>query len=102
NFAGTEKAKYEVKFFDEDGTTQIGTTQSVYVGSAATKPEDQTKADTVSHTYTFAGWVPMGSGYTIADIGNVTQSMSFKASFAGTEKAKYEVKFFGEDGTTQI
>ncbi|MHC1724021.1 MAG: S-layer homology domain-containing protein [Aminipila sp.] len=95
------KTQYAVKFYNEDGKTQLGETQNVYEGSTATKPENPTKPETTSATYTFAGWVPVDehAGYTIDNIGNVTQAMSFKATFTAHEKVKFTISYNAGAGT---
>ena len=46
--------KYDVKFYNLGA--QVGTTQSIYYGSAATDPGAQTKAADDTNHYTWAGW----------------------------------------------
>ncbi|WP_312092552.1 vWA domain-containing protein, partial [Aminipila sp.] len=94
------KTQYAVKFYHEDGTTQIGATQLIDSGSAAVMPEGPTKAETASTIYTFAGWVPVDehAGYTIENIENVTRAMSFKAVFTAREKEKFIVSYNANGG----
>ena len=47
--------QYTVTFYDEDGTTLLGTSTVDY-GTAAIAPVNPTKAATVEFTYTFGGW----------------------------------------------
>lgn len=49
---------YTIRFFDEDGTTQIGETQSLVKGATVTAPANPTKAADEHHTYKFKAWSP--------------------------------------------
>ncbi|WP_312647961.1 vWA domain-containing protein, partial [Aminipila sp.] len=95
------KTQYAVKFYNEDGKTQLGETQNVDEGAAATKPGNPMKLETASEIYTFAGWVPVDehAGYTIDNIGSVTQPMSFKATFTAHEKDKFTIIYNAGAGT---
>ncbi len=52
-FAETSK-EYTVTFYDAEGN--VISTQTVVYGNEATAPEDQTKPDDDSYSYTFIGW----------------------------------------------
>lgn len=49
---------YTIRFFDENGTTQIGETQSLVKGATVTAPANPTKAADEHHTYKFKAWSP--------------------------------------------
>ncbi|MCR5291403.1 MAG: hypothetical protein K6E28_00780, partial [Eubacterium sp.] len=88
--------KYKVKFVDEDGTTVLKDEKEYVYGTAVDdieKPNDPTKADTVSDTYTFAGWDPA--------LGPVTGDVTYTAKYSSAKK-KYNIKFVDEDGTTVL
>ncbi len=100
-FAETLK-KYAVKFIDGDGN-QVGETQNVEHGSAATAPETATKTATVRCDYVFAGWFTAAEGGTEVTDFTVTAETTYYAHFTEIAK-KYEVKFIvdGEQfGETQ-
>ena len=75
---------YSVSFVDWNGTV-LGT-QTVEYGSAATPPSDPIRTG-----YTFTGWD--------VEYKNVTSDLTVKATY---EINKYTVRFFGQDGKTQI
>ncbi len=95
-YAVFEINTYDVKFFEEDGTTQIGATQTIDHGLFATAPADPTKPN-----HTFVGWDNGTVTLTKAEIDAlaVTESADYTAVF---EINTYDVRFFEEDGTTQI
>lgn len=95
--------KYAVKFIDGDGN-QVGETQNVEHGSAATAPETATKTATAQYSYVFAGWFTAAEDGTEVTDFTVTAEVTYYAHFTGTVN-KYEVKFIvdGEQiGETQI
>lgn len=55
--------------------------------------DDPTKLGTTEYEYTFAGWKPA--------IGPATTNLTYVAQYTATPKT-YDIKFFKEDGTTQI
>ncbi len=88
---GESKPKYEVIFYDEDGTTELYRTTveegqtAVYGGTAPTK------AATAQYNYTFKGWDK--------ELTNITAPTTFKAVY--TQKVnKYTVTFVDYNGTT--
>lgn len=83
--------KYAVRFIDGDGN-QVGETQNVEHGSAATAPETATKTATVQHDYVFAGWFTAAEGGTEVTDFTVIAETTYYAHFTETTK-KYEVKF---------
>lgn len=95
--------KYAVKFIDGDGN-QVGETQNVEHGSAATAPETATKTATAQYSYVFAGWFTAAEDGTEVTDFTVTADVTYYAHFTGTVN-KYEVKFivdgeqFGETQT---
>ena len=94
--------KYAVRFIDGDGN-QVGETQNVEHGSAATAPETATKTATAQYDYVFAGWFTAVEGGTEVTDFTITAEATYYAHFTETTK-KYEVKFIvdGEQfGETQ-
>lgn len=83
--------KYAVKFIDGDGN-QVGETQNVEHGSAATAPETATKTATAQYSYVFAGWFTAAEDGTEVTDFTVTADVTYYAHFTETTK-KYEVKF---------
>lgn len=65
--------RYEVKFFNEDGT-QIGQTQFVAPGGTAQTPVIPTKDEHI-----FNGWIDQRGNYSFYD--NINENKSFKATF---------------------
>ncbi|MFA7724821.1 MAG: InlB B-repeat-containing protein, partial [Candidatus Izemoplasmatales bacterium] len=86
------KNQYTVTFYDEDGTTELGTSTVDY-GTAATAPVTPVKLATAEWTYTFTDWS--------APITNVTANIAVNALFSAV-KNQYTVTFYDEDGTTEL
>ena len=88
------KNKYEIKFIS-DGK-QVGETQTVEYGTAATAPADPTKAPTEVNSYTFDGWYTAEEGGdAVADF-TVTGNATYYAHFTPGVR-KYAIVFkFGE------
>ena len=88
------KNKYEIKFIS-DGE-QVGETQTVEYGAAATAPADPTKAPTEVNSYTFDGWYTAEEGGdAVADF-TVTGNATYYAHFTPGVR-KYAIVFkFGE------
>ena len=82
-----EILKFTIKFFQEDGTTQIGESLVLDYNAAITAPTAPTKEG-----YKFAGWDPTVPATALAD-------GSYKATFTIN---KYKVKFVKDDGTTVV
>jgi hypothetical protein len=72
---------YTVTYYDENGTTQLGTGTYNY-GSPVTAPEDPTKAADSTYTYAFAGWT-LVSG-TALDNGTCAGNATYKATYTPT------------------
>ncbi|WP_407445879.1 cellulase family glycosylhydrolase [Fibrobacter sp.] len=92
------KNKYDVVFYDEDGTTSlVALTAGPYeygtlVSSIAPTP---TKAATAQYSYTFAGWNPAVTNATA-----VTDDVSYTAVYTETVNT-YTITFVLDDGTTE-
>ena len=88
------KNKYEIKFIS-DGE-QVGETQTVEYGAAATVPADPAKAPTEVNSYTFGGWYTAEEGGdAVADF-TVTGNATYYARFTPGVR-KYAIVFkFGE------
>ena len=98
-----EKAtnRYEVKFYNEDGTElqsetlEFGT-RIRYNGNIPTKPAD------AEYTYTFSGWIDSTGNVVDFDDNENPVSVVGPSRFVATYKKslnKYTVKFVNEDGT---
>ncbi|MBR2165625.1 MAG: InlB B-repeat-containing protein, partial [Paludibacteraceae bacterium] len=73
---------YQVKFVDEDGTTNLGSyPQTLDYGTAVTAPEEPTKAADATNVYTFAGWSDGVSTYASADIPAVSGAVTYTATY---------------------
>ncbi len=96
------KNRYEIKFVDGDGN-QVGETQTVEYGTAATAPATATKAATDKYTYAFDGWYTAAEGGEKVTDFTVKANATYYAHFTSTVN-KYDVKFMldGEQvGDTQ-
>ncbi len=83
--------KYEIIFFDEDGTTVLKKDTLDY-GTVITLPEAPTKQPSPQYEYKFTGW----TGYTEGD--TVKGNKTFTAAYE-TIEIKHTYKFLLEDGT---
>lgn len=73
---------YQIKFVDEDGTTNLGSyPQTLDYGAAVTAPEEPTKAADATNVYTFAGWSDGVSTYASADIPVATAAVTYTATY---------------------
>ena len=88
------KNRYEIKFVDGDGN-QVGTTQTVEYGTAATAPATATKAATDKYTYAFEGWYTAAEGGEKVTDFTVKANATYYAHFTSTVN-KYDVKFMSE------
>lgn len=86
---------YDVKFMQENGTTQIGTTQQVAAGGTPTEETAPAKAADAQYTYAFDGWrlstdtsdTPTLYGTTAgAAFPAVSGNVTYVAHYAATEK----------------
>ena len=76
--------EYEVKFYDEDGTTQIGETLSVAHGTtfaAITKPANPNKPASWAQTYVFDKWYNLETASDAADDDTITRDTNYKAVY---------------------
>ena len=88
------KNKYEIKFMNEG--EQVGETQTVEYGAAATAPADPTKAPTEDNSYTFNGWYTAEEGGDIVTDFTVIGNATYYAHFTAGVR-KYAIVFkFGE------
>ncbi len=88
------KNRYEIKFVDGDGN-QVGETQTVEYGTAATAPATATKAATDKYTYAFDGWYTAAEGGEKVTDFTVKANATYYAHFTSTVN-KYDVKFMSE------
>jgi len=87
-----ETNEYTVRFFRADGVTQIGTTQTVTWGTAATLETAPARVG-----MTFAGWVLTGDDAGVAtSLTNVQENIDAVASY---NPITYTVRFEDFDGT---
>lgn len=84
--------QYTVTFYDEDGTTVLGTSTVGYGTNASYNGSIPTKEKTQEFTYTFSGWDEE------AKLENVTEDRSVVATYTET-KNTYTVTFQDWDGT---
>ena len=88
------KNRYEIKFVDGDGN-QVGETQTVEYGTAATAPATATKTATDKYTYAFDGWYTAAEGGEKVTDFTVKANATYYAHFTSTVN-KYDVKFMSE------
>jgi hypothetical protein len=84
--------QYTVSFYDEDGTTLLGTS-TVNYGTAAVAPSNPTKASTAQYTYAFAAWS--------ASFADVRSDFAVHATYTATIR-QYTVTFYDDNGTTVL
>ena len=96
-FAETKKV-YTIKFFAEDGSTQIGETLSLHWDDAIQKPDDPSKDSTNEKDYTFAGWKLKGTDDVVAVDEKVAGNREYVAVFTETDRM-YQIRFEDYDGT---
>ncbi|MFH0993533.1 MAG: InlB B-repeat-containing protein, partial [bacterium] len=84
--------QYTVTFYDEDGTTSLGTS-TVNYGTAATAPANPSKGSTAQYNYAFAGWDKAFS--------NIVGPLSVYATYTATLR-QYTVTFYNDDGVTVV
>ena len=78
--------KYVVTFYDENGTTQLGTSEVDYGTNASFTGTTPEKAADSSYTYTFAGWyTSTDANATQDDLSNVIANRSVYAKYTATE-----------------
>ena len=103
----SEKAKYDVTFVDEDGTTVLQAAQKVEYGSTPTySGSTPTKMQTDQYTYTHAGWKVDGDqqNYTNEAMPTITRDTTIKARYRANPRT-YTITFdlnAGNDGTAMI
>lgn len=95
-YSSTEQP-YTVTFYDYDGLTVLGSHDVVY-GAVVTAPENPVRVGDTQYSYTFSGWMPGDSGYTLMGLQSVTRDMIFTASYDAT--AKTYIGTFDADGGT--
>ena len=96
-----QENSFTVKFFQEDGVTQIGEDQTVASGGTANAPADPTKAADAQYTYTFDGWTIEGENNTVyssANLPPITADTNFVAHFSQSVNT-YTVTWKNVDGT---
>ena len=90
--------KYTVFYYDEDGSTLLGSV-TVECGKNAEYPNAlPTKASTDQYVYSFDKWVTAAGGTTEAKLTNICENISVYAKYIATTK-KYTVTFCDWDGT---
>lgn len=76
---------YQIKFVDEDGTTNLGAyPQTLDYDSPVTAPEEPTKAADENYVYSFAGWSDGVNTYASSDIPNVSGAVTYTATYSAS------------------
>ena len=88
---GLKILSYEVKFFEENGATQIGETQIVEYGKSATVESAPDKTG-----YEFSHWVNMDNGEVVSDFTNIISNISVKAVYIPNT---YTITYHLDNGT---
>lgn len=83
--------KYEVKFYQENGTTQIGSTQTIEYGKDAVA---EIAPEKIGHT--FSHWIRTDNGEIVDDFTNITADISVKAVYSANT---YTITYFLNGGT---
>lgn len=96
-FAETKKV-YTIRFFAEDGITQIGETLSLNWNMSIEKPEDPSKDPTNEKTYSFAGWKLKGTDEIVNVDEKVVGNREYVAVFTEADRL-YQIKFVDYDGS---
>ena len=91
------KNKYEIKFMNEG--EQVGETQTVEYGSAATAPANPTKVGTEDESYVFDGWYTASEGGEKVTDFTVTGAATYYAQYNAVKN--YTVTFVSEGVTLQ-
>ena len=78
------RESFEVKYYDEDGTTLLHT-ESVKDGDPATYSIKPEKPADDTHVYTFDKWVTEAGGSTPADLSSIKAATSVYASYTAKE-----------------
>ena len=82
----TATNKYVVTFYDENGTTQLGTSEVDYGTNASFTGSTPEKAADSSYTYTFDNWyTSLDANATVDDLSNVIANRSVYAKYTQTE-----------------
>lgn len=89
---------YQIKFYDEDGSTLLNSIGVSYGEKADYKGSLPTKESTNQFDYEFAKWVTEINGNTEANLSYITKDINVYAKYTNVLR-KYLVKFINEDGT---
>ena len=85
-----DETDYTVNFYDEDGTTLLGTSTGIY-GATLNAPTTPTKASTTLKQYTFNVWMEADTGAAVTTLPTViTKDMNYRASYTETDRT-YDV-----------
>ena len=89
---------YTITWYDEDGTTVLGTRENVPYGTSAEEveklaPANPTKTSDAQYDYTFKSWDK--------PYAEVTGNQTYTAQFTETTR-KYTIIWYDEDGTTVL
>lgn len=91
-----ETRSYDIKWYDEDGTTLLSTTNVKYGETPVFDKAEPMKEKTAQYTYTFAGWAA-GSGETVTGVTAVTGEASYKAVYTAVVN-KYNITWLNWNG----
>ena len=88
-----DRTPYTVTWYDDDGTTVLGTTTVINNNYATWPNEVPTKTSTAQYDYTFDSWTPA------TNAAPVTAATSFQAVWTASTRS-YEIAWKMDDGTT--
>lgn len=91
-------ADYTVTYYDEDGTTVLGTEKITRYGDAAVNAPEAAKDSTADYNFVFENWVTEKDGETVADLGFVKGNMNVYACYKAVAKG-YTVTFNAAGGS---
>lgn len=91
-------ADYTVTYYDEDGTTVLGTEKITRYGDAAVSAPEATKDSSAEYNFVFENWVTEKDGETVADLGFVKDNMNVYARYKAVAKG-YTVTFNAAGGS---
>ena len=95
-----EYIDYTVTFYDEDGTSVLGT-RTAHYGESITEIEPPEKTSDNEYNYTFEKWVTEQNSDVQVDLSEITANINVYAKYS-EEYIDYTVTFYDEDGTSVL